>query len=598
MSNNQRDQRKRPRVAESTSEQNHPSREKLKQLEPIDINKTIGELVELFLKENLSLNIADLLENVEIVKREFEAKNETFNSRTLKKHILIAAEQMYEKIAMEVQGKFPSLMFNSASRHGRNVFSLSLHFANGEQLVERTIGFITQNQQQTARQLFDQIEQLLSRVGLSCNDVYSTCTDLGVNNLRAAALKKEAQAAIKLCRGIANQSDSEAERTTEDINRVMEEELADEYEDLQMLLEEQEVDREADEQQRQGVEQDAQEEVTVTDVVVEEGQQCTKMFCSAHICQLVAQEVIKEFEAVIAEVRAVVKLSNSLEFTELLHDAGIQKLLPNIKEKWESLLQMMNNVDRFRNQLEEIAVNQERLKLSENAWAFVAEFVRVFTPLHLAMKDFQQEDITISDFYVRWEKMVLQITKVPDGQNQLKTKLREAFEQQKQKFFECDAFIAALLLDPRINWSQNPDDFFGSTLYERGMLQLEKVHRIIENQEDQQDDEEEELKQLLGWERRQTIRQRVDRFLEEPRLLPSAPSPLKYWYNKREEEPEIYRISQVVYGAAFSKIKIKKDFNGFALVLPILKTLLGDETLNDILVCKSNLDLLSKVKFV
>ena len=398
----------------------------------------------------------------------------------------------------------------------------------------------------------------------------------------------------------------------------MEAELAEEYQDAQMLLEEEEVDREVEERERQlrqqqAIKVEAQEEATVSDVVVEEGTLCTKIVCGAHTCQLAAKDVIEDFEAVIAEVRAVVKETKRPEFAQLLRGAGIQRLHTNVETRWDSLFQMINDVPRLRNQLEELALHSPRLAHSEDAWEFVTEFVQVFTPVHFAMKDFQRADITISDFYIRWEKMELQITKVPDGHKQLKTKLLEALKQRKQKFFECDAFVAALLLDPRINWSQNPEDFYGPVLCERGMLQLEKVHQVIANrlqekhqegQEYQQDDEDEELNQRLGGGRRvqvqawQAARQRVNRFLAETRFSSVAQiNPLKYWYNKRDEEPEIYRISQVVYGAAFSQVKVGRDFSGFALVLTHLRTLLGDDTLNSILVIKNNLDLLNRVKF-
>lgn len=368
-----------------------------------------------------------------------------------------------------------------------------------------------------------------------------------------------------------------------------------------MLREEMEVDRENEEHQ-QVVEQD---EATVADVVVEEGFLCTKMVCGAHICEQAAKDVLKDFQSVIAEIRAVVNASKRSDFIEILSDAGIQRLRTDIQTRFDTSYQMINDVHRYRNQLEEVAVNEEMLRLSEDAWEFITEFIQVFTAVYFAIKVFQKAEITVSDLYVRWEKMELQITKVPDGNNQLKSKLLVALEQHKQKFFECDAFIAALLLDPRINWSQNPEDLYGPALCERGMLQLEKVHQAIANKL-QQEDEEEELNNRLGGGRRArqvkvqptTIRQKVNKFLTEPRLSSAVQiSPLQYWYNKRNEEPELYSVSQVVYGAAFSQVKVNMDFSGFALVLPFLKTLLGDEALNTILVSKNNLDLLKNVKF-
>ena len=289
-----------------------------KKLKPVNINKTIRELVEYFLSGNLSLNNADKLKNVEIIKREFEANHQTFNRRKLKEYILKAAEQIYKEIAKEVRDKFPSLMFDSASRRDRKVFSASLRFAKGEEIVEHTIGVITQHQEQSAENLLNQIEQLLTKVGLTFNDIYSTCTDQGPNMLRVADLITEAQAAIRICRGLVTQEQDEDNE--DDINRILEAEQDEEYQDAQMLREEEEVDRE-DQAAQQPAEQAEEDEII--DIVVEEGELCSKMVCGAHTCQLAAKDVIKDYQDVIAEVRAFVKVSKRMEFTQLFKEAGM-----------------------------------------------------------------------------------------------------------------------------------------------------------------------------------------------------------------------------------------------------------------------------------
>ncbi|CAG9812059.1 unnamed protein product [Chironomus riparius] len=559
----------------------------MKNLQPVSINKTIAQLIEFVLSSNV--NNANLLNEIGIIKREFEAHNMTFNSTFFKEAIIKSVEGesgIYSEIKNEVKDKCPSLMIESASRHGNLVFLVILSYSLEEKLVKRTIGFISQNQQQTTRHLVYQIEHLLRKVGLTLGNIYTVCTDYEGDNLKVADFINEALAALKLCRGIAN--------INLDLNQMRE----DEREDYQMLLEEKQVDLEVMQQQHRVKVEQQNEEATIADAVAEEGSLCTKIICGAHIFNIAVKEFIREYEPVIAEVRDLLKTSIRDEFVQLFHDAKVKL------HSWEDTFQMMSNVQRFRTQLETIALNEERLRLSDHAWEFMDEYLQVFTPVQLAVKDFQRADITISDFYISWLKMELNIRSVPDGNEQLKTKLLEALKQHKQKFFESDAFVAALLLDPRINWSQNPEDFYGPAMYERGILLLEKVHQVINGLQMNQEadaNQEAELRQLLGWKplQFQGIRQSVNRFLAEPRLLPSTPiTPLKYWYNRRNEEPEIYRVSQVVYGAAFSQVKKEKDFKGFALVLPLLKILLGDDHLNAIIVCKNNLELLDKVKFI
>jgi hypothetical protein len=307
-----------------------------------------------------------------------------------------------------------------------------------------------------------------------------------------------------------------------------------------------------------------------------------------------------------------VSTSKKLEFFEILQNAGIKTLNMDVETNLSSLIQMIIDVHEFEEKLKEIGTNEERLKLSDEAWQFATEFAQLFTPVKEVMKEFQSANMAISDFYISWLRIEIRVSKVPDGQMQLKAKLLEALEQQKHKFFENDIFVAALVLDPRVYWSQNPKDFYNPALCEKGIQHLEKVHQAIinraqaENTTVQQVENEldEEMNQILGGGKRRKlneiipIRERINDFLTRPIFNSNRwINPIEYWSNKSIIEPEIHSVYQVVFGAAFSKDKTENDFSGFALVHKHLKTLLSDKTLQAIIICKNNLDLLPKIEF-
>lgn len=75
---------------------------------------------------------------------------------------------------------------------------------------------------------------------------------------------------------------------------------------------------------------------------------------------------------------------------------------------------------------------------------------------------------------------------------------------------------------------------------------------------------------------------------------------LQYWHMKRDVKDmnEIYNISQIVYGGAFSQVKSERDFSIFALIYTHLRTKISPETLNAVFMMKCNLDLIEKVNFV
>ena len=74
---------------------------------------------------------------------------------------------------------------------------------------------------------------------------------------------------------------------------------------------------------------------------------------------------------------------------------------------------------------------------------------------------------------------------------------------------------------------------------------------------------------------------------------------LAYWKkNEKTKWNRLYEISQVVYGAAFSSVKVERDFSAFALVYSHLRTRISNDFLNSIMTVKNNLDLIDKIKFV
>ena len=74
---------------------------------------------------------------------------------------------------------------------------------------------------------------------------------------------------------------------------------------------------------------------------------------------------------------------------------------------------------------------------------------------------------------------------------------------------------------------------------------------------------------------------------------------LAYWKkNQKTKWNWLYEISQVVYGAAFSSVKVERDFSGFALVYSHLRTCISNDFLYTIMVLKNNLYLIDKIKFV
>ena len=64
------------------------------------------------------------------------------------------------------------------------------------------------------------------------------------------------------------------------------------------------------------------------------------------------------------------------------------------------------------------------------------------------MMDFQSPKLSMSEFYVRWIQLKIEIEDVPEGDLGLKMLLTNAINTREHFFFKCETFIAALVLDP------------------------------------------------------------------------------------------------------------------------------------------------------
>ena len=63
----------------------------------------------------------------------------------------------------------------------------------------------------------------------------------------------------------------------------------------------------------------------------------------------------------------------------------------------------------------------------------------------------------------------VELRNIQDGGYALKTQLINEFNKSEKKFFECDAFVAALLLDPRFEFTDNAP-ILNAALKDRGIV--------------------------------------------------------------------------------------------------------------------------------
>lgn len=86
------------------------------------------------------------------------------------------------------------------------------------------------------------------------------------------------------------------------------------------------------------------------------------------------------------------------------------------------------------------------LELSDDEWDDIIQLTDGLEPAKIATKLFQHEQLTFGDFYGAWLKCKFDTRKIGTT---FARSLVSALEKREKSLLNNDAFVAAILLDPR-----------------------------------------------------------------------------------------------------------------------------------------------------
>ena len=401
-------------------------------------------MIRLMMNRNLSMASADEIGQISLVKNALKEFKIVMNRHNMKRYIQHACDNIFTLIREETENSLVSLMFDSASRYGRNVFGVSCRYIKDGQIADRTFGIITQEGRQFGEILAAQLENVIGKIGKCANDIYATCTDQGKNMMKASNILQNAQNQMKVILEI----------------------YGDEFIDFK--------DEEIDIGALENEEGNYSEAHTVC-VEKSVGSFCSAMFCGAHVCQLAAKDITSMFEDALNNIRKVAIESKKVAYIQTFKN--LKKPRIDIEPRWDSTFLMTEN---FHTNAEAYQrLRHDQLKLNDASWSLIDEYFDTFLPIHSAMMDFQSAKLSMSEFYVRWIKMKIEIENVPAGDLGLKMLLTNAIYTREQVFLKCEAFIAALVLDPRFCFTSG-HQLFNTEMLNRGIIQLIKIHQKLE----------------------------------------------------------------------------------------------------------------------
>lgn len=138
---------------------------------------------------------------------------------------------------------------------------------------------------------------------------------------------------------------------------------------------------------------------------------------------------------------------------------------------------MLEYLDKNETFIRELIDGNDSVQLSEEDWLFIKEYVRVFEPVSYATLRLQNKSLTIGDFFFIWIDCLLQLEEMTNSK--MASALVAAMKKRQEVMFAGKSFLAALYLDPRINYLES--EFLTDEQKNIGLQHLMKLWAKIKN---------------------------------------------------------------------------------------------------------------------
>lgn len=172
--------------------------------------------------------------------------------------------------------------------------------------------------------------------------------------------------------------------------------------------------------------------------------------CCAHTLQLAVWDVLKTQGMFLTEVRTIIKQLRANPFRNVFALRTHRKPFLDVPTRWNSTYQMVKCLTDQKDFIMDLISGNTEVEISENLWTFMEDFTTAFQPVFIMTKKIQEVNLTMSDFYLLWLICEVELKEI---NNEYSKQILSAMDKRKSNIFENSAFIAALYMDPRVNFN-------------------------------------------------------------------------------------------------------------------------------------------------
>lgn len=268
--------------------------------------------------------------------------------------------------------------------------------------------------------------------------------------------------------------------------------------------------------------------------------------------------------------------------------------------RWSSTHAMLERLLILKDFALDIAATSDEYNiLSENDWSTAEKITSILEPAKFATLRLQTEQLTLSDFYGIWLRLIIDLGKISDPFSRLLvTKLKTREVNLKGH----EIFNAALFLDPRFQFLLSGEDVSRAIAF---LIQVWGRLKLLEgkqdggeNQNEEEDNASDDPVEIFlksreaekgtgGSSEVRTMRTILEGFKNVPRAS-SDSSVLKYWNDRKNSHAELSELAEIILSVPATQVTVERLFSSLRFIVSHLRASMKPDTVDDILVIRCN----------
>lgn len=339
----------------------------------------------------------------------------------------------------------------------------------------------------------------------------------------------------------------------------------------------------------------------------------------AHTLQLAVIDSLKDsgIEKILNKVRSLVKKLRNQTYIYIIKKEKLKFPILDCLTRWHSTLDMLERVKHLKNFIQTMASNDTSLKkvcLNNSEWNQIEVISKALLPSKICTKKFQNEQLTLTDFYGAWILCKIQTKKFNTS---FSDKLVECLTNREEHLMKNKVLLAAIFLDPRYKITLDDEQFTTAINHLIGVwLQLkkleEKIVDITMNNKnlllniDSEDDSitgsdglEDFLKEKDNVDTcnpakssqtstSYTIETTLKAYHIKQTRLSHKVNILKFWKSMENIYPEIYVLAKIILSVPSTQVSVERLFSGLKFILSPYRSNINAQNLEDQLLVRTN----------